>query len=62
MIILCHDLPEAVTGDIAKFEDVSNEEIARVADMILRFNICYIEPDDVPLNKKDILLGGDNYD
>ena len=53
-------LDENIKDDVAK--DVSNEEIARVADMILRFNICYIEPDDVPLNKKDILLGGDNYD
>jgi len=28
--ILCHDLPEAITGDITKFEGISSEEIKRV--------------------------------
>lgn len=28
--IICHDLPEAITGDITKFEGVSDEEIKRV--------------------------------
>lgn len=28
--IICHDLPEAITGDITKFEGVSEEEIKRV--------------------------------
>ena len=30
--------------------------------LIKNFNIGYIMPDDVSLNKKDILLGGDNFD
>lgn len=30
--------------------------------LIQKFNIKYIKPDDVSLNKKDILLGGDNND
>ena len=28
--IICHDLPEAITGDITKFEGVSGDEIKRV--------------------------------
>lgn len=28
--IICHDIPEAITGDITKFEGVSGEEINRV--------------------------------
>lgn len=28
--IICHDLPEAITGDITKFEGIPNEEIKRV--------------------------------
>ena len=30
--------------------------------LIEKFNISYINPDDVSLNKKDILLGGGNFD
>lgn len=31
--VISHDLPEAITGDITKFEGVSNEEIKRVTDI-----------------------------
>lgn len=36
--IICHDLPEAITGDITKFEGVSDEEIKRVTNLA----ICYL--------------------
>lgn len=35
--ILCHDLPEAITGDITKFEGVSNEEIDRVTNIAIEY-------------------------
>mgnify|MGYP005798570641 CR=1 FL=1 len=35
--ILCHDLPEAITGDITKFEGVSNEKIKRVTDIAINW-------------------------
>lgn len=35
--ILCHDLPEAITGDITKFEGVPGEEITRVTNMAIDF-------------------------
>ena len=33
--IMCHDLPEAITGDITKFEGVSGEEIQRVTNIAI---------------------------
>lgn len=41
--IICHDLPEAITGDITKFQGVSQEEIDRVTQsaidyLVARFN------------------------
>ena len=35
--ILCHDLPEAITGDITKFEGVSDEEIKRVTNIAIEY-------------------------
>lgn len=35
--IICHDLPEAITGDITKFEGISNEEIKRVTDIAIEY-------------------------
>ena len=35
--IICHDLPEAITGDITKFEGVSNEEINRVTMIAIEY-------------------------
>ena len=35
--IICHDLPEAITGDITKFEGVSNEEIQNVTTMAIDY-------------------------
>ena len=35
--ILCHDLPEAITGDITKFEGVSSEEIKRVTALAIDY-------------------------
>lgn len=35
--IICHDLPEAITGDITKFEGVSNEEIDRVTNIAIGY-------------------------
>ena len=35
--ILCHDLPEAITGDITKFEGVSDDEIKRVTDLAIDY-------------------------
>lgn len=37
--ILCHDLPEAITGDITKFEGVSEEEIKRVTNLAIEYLI-----------------------
>lgn len=37
--ILCHDLPEAITGDITKFEGVSGEEIKRVTKIAIDYLI-----------------------
>ena len=35
--IICHDLPEAITGDITKFEGVSEEERKRVTDIAIEY-------------------------
>lgn len=35
--ILCHDLPEAITGDITKFEGVKEEEIKRVTEIAINY-------------------------
>lgn len=34
--IICHDLPEAITGDITKFEGVLEEEIKRVTNLAIQ--------------------------
>lgn len=35
--IICHDLPEAITGDITKFEEVSGDEIKRVTNLAIDY-------------------------
>lgn len=35
--ILCHDLPEAITGDITRFEGVPEEEIKRVTILAIEY-------------------------
>lgn len=35
--IICHDLPEAITGDITRFEGVSKEEIDRVTRIAIDY-------------------------
>lgn len=35
--IICHDLPEAITGDITKFEGISNDEIKRVTTIAIDY-------------------------
>ncbi len=35
--ILCHDLPEAITGDITKFEGISDDEIKRVTNLAIDY-------------------------
>lgn len=35
--IICHDLPEAITGDITKFEGVSGDEIKRVTQIAIDY-------------------------
>ena len=35
--ILCHDLPEAITGDITKFEGVTDDEIKRVTSLAIDY-------------------------
>ena len=35
--IMCHDLPEAITGDITKFEGVSGDEIKRVTNLAIEY-------------------------
>lgn len=35
--IICHDLPEAITGDITKFEGISEEEIKRVTNIATEY-------------------------
>jgi len=35
--IICHDLPEAITGDITKFEGVPEEEIKRVTNIAIKY-------------------------
>lgn len=37
--IIIHDLPEAITGDITKFEGVSDEEIDRVNNLAIEYII-----------------------
>lgn len=34
---MCHDLPEAITGDITKFEGVPDEEIRRVTTLAINY-------------------------
>lgn len=35
--IICHDLPEAITGDITKFEGVTDEEIKKVTNIAIDY-------------------------
>lgn len=35
--IMCHDLPEAITGDITKFEGVTEDEIKRVTNIAIEY-------------------------
>lgn len=35
--ILCHDLPEAITGDITKFEGIPEKEIQRVTNIAIQY-------------------------
>ena len=35
--VLCHDLPEAITGDITRFEGISDEEIERVTKIAIDY-------------------------
>lgn len=35
--VIVHDLPEAITGDITKFEGVSDEEITRVTNIAIEY-------------------------
>ena len=35
--ILCHDLPEAITGDITKFEGISENEIKKVTNIAIDY-------------------------
>lgn len=35
--IICHDLPEAITGDITKFEGIPEEEIKRVTNLAIDY-------------------------
>lgn len=35
--IICHDIPEAITGDITKFQGVYEEEIERVTKIAIEF-------------------------
>ena len=35
--IICHDLPEAITGDITKFEGVPENEIKRVTEIAINY-------------------------
>ena len=35
--ILCHDLPEAITGDITKFEGIPDSEIKRVTNVAIEY-------------------------
>lgn len=35
--ILCHDLPEVITGDITKFEGISEDEKQRVTEIAIKY-------------------------
>lgn len=35
--IICHDLPEAITGDITKFQGISSEKISRVTNIAIEY-------------------------
>jgi len=35
--IICHDLPEAITGDITKFEGITDEEKERVTSIAIQY-------------------------
>lgn len=39
--IICHDLPEAITGDITKFEGVSSDDVNRVTNIAVDFLQSY---------------------
>ena len=54
--IICHDLPEAITGDITRFEGVSGEEIKRVNGLA----IDYLS--EVYKNVMDFRTIFDNYE
>jgi 5'-deoxynucleotidase YfbR-like HD superfamily hydrolase len=54
--IICHDLPEAITGDITRFEGVSGDEITRVNNLA----IDYIS--DVYKDVMDFRTIFDNYE
>ena len=41
--ILCHDLPEAITGDITKFEGVSDDERRKVTNVAMQYLIDNFE-------------------
>lgn len=55
--IICHDLPEAITGDITKFEGVTDEEIKRVTNIAIDYLTSKF--DDV-LDFSTILNGYEN--
>lgn len=55
--ILCHDLPEAITGDITKFEGVSDEEIKRVTNIAINY---LIEKFNGVLDIETILINYEN--
>lgn len=55
--ILCHDLPEAITGDITKFEGVSDIERREVTDIAIDY---LIENFGDILNFKNILESYEN--
>ena len=55
--VICHDLPEAITGDITKFEGVSEEEIHRVTNIGIEY--LHAQFADI-MNLKAILNGYEN--
>lgn len=55
--IMCHDLPEAITGDITKFEGITDEEIKRVTDIAIKYLSTFFN--DV-LDFNSILNGYEN--
>ena len=55
--ILCHDLPEAITGDITKFEGVEEKEIKRVTNLAI---IYLIEKFDAIFPFSKLLIAYEN--